>query len=75
MVKTRYIMNTPKLLKPADVAEILAISKPFAYFLCRTGQLKSVRMGAAVRVRPEDLDAFIIANLAKPPSYSFRGKS
>jgi putative molybdopterin biosynthesis protein len=53
-----------KLLKADEVASILDVSKSFVYQLIRTGQLQAVRIGTAVRVRPEDLDAFVQANLA-----------
>jgi excisionase family DNA binding protein len=52
-----------KLLKADEVASILDVSKSFVYQLIRTGQLRAVRIGTAVRVRPEDLDAFVAKNL------------
>lgn len=52
-----------KLLKAEEVSSILDVSKSFTYQLIRTGQLRAVRIGTAVRVRPEDLDAFVQENL------------
>ena len=52
-----------KLLKAEEVASILDVSKSFAYQLIRTGQLRAVRIGTAVRVRHEDLQAFVNASL------------
>ena len=57
-------MNT-KLLKSEDIAEILNISKPFAYKLMQRGDIPTVRMGKSVRVRPIDLDNYIQKQLNK----------
>lgn len=51
------------LLKAQDVAELLNISKAFAYLLIQRGELRSVAIGAARRVRPQDLERFIEGNL------------
>lgn len=51
-----------KLLKPQDVATILNVSRSFAYLLLQSGQLPAVRLGKSVRVRVEDIEAFIKAN-------------
>lgn len=48
-----------KLLKPAEVAVLLSISKALAYRLIATSQIPSVRFGRTVRVKPEDLEVFI----------------
>lgn len=47
------------LLTASDLAKRLKISKPFAYRLIQTGSIPSVRIGRCVRVREEDLDAYI----------------
>ncbi len=52
-----------KLLKAEEVANMLDCSKSFVYQMIRTGQMPVVRLGTAVRVRPEDLDAFVQENL------------
>lgn len=52
--------NLPsKILKAEEVAEILGTSASFVYALMRRGELPVVRLGRSVRVRPEDLEAFI----------------
>ncbi len=56
-------MSDKILLTGDDVADILKVSRSFAYKLMRQGEIRVVRLGRAVRVRPEDLDAFIKANL------------
>jgi excisionase family DNA binding protein len=53
----------PRLLKLPEVAEILQVSRTQAYRLAKDGQLPCVRFGAqTVRVRVEDLQAFIESN-------------
>ncbi len=49
----------PRLLRLEDVADRLAISKSMAWKLIALGQLQSVRIGRAVRVRPADLEAYL----------------
>jgi excisionase family DNA binding protein len=50
------------LLKGNDVARMLNISRAFAYQLMRQGEIPTVRIGNAVRVRKEDLLAYINQN-------------
>jgi excisionase family DNA binding protein len=52
-----------KLLKAPQVAEILNISRAMAYRLIQIGEIRSVQIGAARRVRQEDLDLYIEVNL------------
>jgi excisionase family DNA binding protein len=54
-------MTTDKqmLLTASQIAERLQVSLSFVYELIQRGELKSVHMGRAVRVRPEDLHQFI----------------
>ncbi len=59
------INTNPRLLRANDVAKILNISLALAYRLLQTGELPCVRIGTAVRVRPEDLEAYIDANLTR----------
>ena len=51
------------LLKAADVAEILNISKSMAYRLMQTREIPTVCIGNAKRVRPVDLHNYISTNL------------
>jgi excisionase family DNA binding protein len=48
-----------RLLRLDEVAEQLSISKSMAWKLVTYGQLRSVRIGRAVRVRPADLDEYV----------------
>ncbi|MBW1674349.1 MAG: helix-turn-helix domain-containing protein [Deltaproteobacteria bacterium] len=55
--------SQPPLLKATDVAVKLNVSKAYVYKLIKTGDLPSVQIGSAVRVRLQDLWEFIEANL------------
>jgi excisionase family DNA binding protein len=56
-------VHAGKLLKATDVAEILNISRSMSYRMIQTGQIRSVNIGSARRVRPIDLVDFITRNL------------
>ena len=56
------------LLKAADIAKFLNISKSMAYRLMQTGEIPTVSVGNAKRVRPIDLHDFINANLIEANS-------
>ena len=47
------------LLTMKDVKEILQVSQSYAYDLAKSGKLPSVRIDDVVRVKAEDLIAFI----------------
>jgi excisionase family DNA binding protein len=54
------------LLKGNDVAERLNISRSQAFAMMRNGNIPTVRFGErCVRVRPEDLEAFISLNVTR----------
>ncbi len=48
-----------RLLRIEDIADRLAVSRSMAWKLIAHGQLRSLRIGRAVRVRQADLDAYI----------------
>jgi excisionase family DNA binding protein len=48
-----------RLLRIEDVAERLAVSRSMAWKLIAIGQLRCLKIGRSVRVRPADLDAYI----------------
>ena len=56
------ILRVNSLLKAKDVAEILQISRAMAYNLMQRGEIPTVRIGKARRVRPEDLISYIKNN-------------
>lgn len=51
--------TTLSLLRIDEVAVRLAVSRSMAWKLIAQGDIRSVRIGRAIRVRPADLDAFI----------------
>jgi len=54
-----------RLFKADEVAKVLNISRAFAYQLMQKGDIPTVKIRGARRVRPEDLSRFIKENLAK----------
>jgi len=56
------ILRVNTLLKAKDVAEILQISRAMAYTLMQRGEIPTVRIGKARRVRPEDLILYLKNN-------------
>jgi len=63
------ILRVNTLLKAKDVAEILQISRAMAYNLMQSGEIPTVRIGKARRVRPEDLIKYIERNTFKLSQY------
>jgi excisionase family DNA binding protein len=63
------ILRVNTLLKAKDVAEILQISRAMAYSLMQRGEIPTVRIGKARRVRPEDLIKYIESNTYKLNQY------
>lgn len=58
-----YANEQTKLLKAKDVADILNISRAMVYRLIQMGEIRAVQIGTARRVRPDDLQVYIEANL------------
>ena len=52
-----------QLLKVSEVVEVLNLSKALVYRMIQDGELRAVRFRGAIRVRQEDLDAFIEAHV------------
>lgn len=63
--------TTNRLLRASEVAEVLSISLALAYRIIQTGEIPSVRIGTAVRVRPTDLEAYIAHNLLNEKSSKY----
>lgn len=53
------------LLNVGDAAHYLSVSSEWLRVRERKGDIPSVRLGTAVRFRPEDLDAYIEAHLVE----------
>lgn len=47
------------LLRIEDVAGRLSVSRSMAWKLVAQGELRSLRIGRAVRIRPSDLEAYL----------------
>jgi excisionase family DNA binding protein len=61
-IQSDFQWGSDRLLTARDLAEILNISKAFAYKLMQTGEIRSVSIGSSRRVRRADLDDFILQN-------------
>lgn len=63
--------DSPKLLKASDVANRLNVSRSLAYRLLQDGSIPAVRIGTALRVRPQELEAFIESHISgsDPPGF------
>lgn len=48
-----------QLLRPRDVAKMLAVSVPKVYQLAAAGELPSIRLGSSIRFDPADVVAYI----------------
>lgn len=53
-----------KLLRATEVAQILNISRAFAYRLMQQGKIRTVIIAKSRRVRPADLQEFINHSLS-----------
>lgn len=53
------------LMTGEEIAKILHVSRAYAYQLMRQKLIPTVKIGRSVRVRPEDLERFIAANLGQ----------
>jgi excisionase family DNA binding protein len=63
------VLRVNTLLKAKEVAEILQISRAMAYTLMQRGEIPTVRIGRARRVRPEDLIKYIENNIYSVNQY------
>jgi excisionase family DNA binding protein len=57
--RSASLVAGPRLLRIDDVSERLAISRSMAWKLVSIGEIRSLRIGRAVRVRPEDLEEYL----------------
>ena len=63
-----------RLLTAGEVAEVLNISRAYAYRLMQQGEIRTVMIGNARRVRPADLKVFIDDNVSSSPSQAFSAR-
>ena len=57
---------TRPLLSPEDVARQCGLSRRAVYRAIERGELRASRLCSRLRIRPEDLDAWIDANRVEP---------
>ena len=63
MNKNESIQTQISLLKIPEVAKMLGISRTMAYNLVQAGEIPSVQIRSARRVRSQDLENYISQNL------------
>lgn len=51
--------DSGRLLRIEQIADRLSVSRSMAWKIIDLGHLRSVRIGRAVRVRPQDLDDYL----------------
>jgi excisionase family DNA binding protein len=50
-----------RFLTPAEVADLLRVSNMTVYRLIKAGEIASVRVGKAYRIREDDMDRYLAA--------------
>ena len=63
-MKNNSNINIGNWLKVSDVAAYLNVSRSFVYKLTGSGELRSVKLGRAIRVLQVDLDNYIRSGLS-----------
>ncbi len=58
--------EVPRLLRIAEVAAVLGVSRSKAYQLAQAGDIPTIRMGASVRVPSAALAAWVESRTQKP---------
>ena len=51
--------SEPRLLKVAEVAQLLRVSKMTVYRLITSGELRSARVGRSYRLTEDDVNAYL----------------
>lgn len=59
-------MTSPALLTVAEVADLFRVSSMTVYRLIRNGELPAVRVGRSYRVREDDLQSYLQAQVVDP---------
>lgn len=49
----------PRLLTPAEVAELLRVSSMTVYRLIKSGELRAARIGKSFRILEDDVDSYL----------------
>lgn len=64
-MESKQNFSDQQLLKPSDVARILNISRSLSYRLLENGDIPTVRINTAVRVKSVDLFNYIEQSIHK----------
>jgi excisionase family DNA binding protein len=59
---TAWMLPSPSLMKPNDLARLLAVSRAWVYETAKSGRIPSVRIGGAdgpLRFVPEDIERWL----------------
>jgi excisionase family DNA binding protein len=59
MAQNQQHMSRAKYFTVNEVADVIRISGMTVYRLIKSGELPAIRVGKSVRVREEDLDAYL----------------
>ncbi len=62
MKEARITKAGQALLSPLQVAERLGVSRSYVYTAAASGELRSIKLGKALRFEPRDVEAFIEAH-------------
>jgi len=54
-----HTASEPRLLKVAEVAQLLRVSKMTVYRLITSGELRSARVGRSYRLTEDDVNAYL----------------
>jgi len=57
-----------RLLRVDEVADMLAVSSAYIYLLVQQYEIPAVKMGRSIRLKKEDIDAYIDANVTSRKS-------
>jgi excisionase family DNA binding protein len=63
--KSESLGGAGRLLTVREVAERLAVCTATVYALVERGEISHLRVSNAIRVHPDDLEAFIAGNLGR----------
>jgi excisionase family DNA binding protein len=58
----QILPDSKRLLKAKEVADILQVSRSMVYRMMQRGEIPTVRVSSAVRVRGSDLEEFIVGS-------------
>ena len=64
-------LDPNRLLRPEEVAPRLSVSMSTLRRLISAGRLPVVRVGHAIRIRPQDLEGFITSSVEQKPRSTF----